>query len=211
MSDAIWQLPAAWSSYRRHKLSQELIVVVPPLPVARLTLLLYLTLTLCGLLALSVVALGLRLRGIRRSYARLLDSGDHGDLLSLVSGQIEAAGQLRGTLDLISRETAQLRQRLSTVIRTVGFTRYNAFPGSGGELSFSAAFLDEAGNGMVLSSINGRSESRLYAKQIVNGRCGHGLSDEERAAIAMAIDSSATTPAPAPDAGSSGPIARSCR
>src|SRR6266568_1040473 len=170
MSDAIWQLPAAWSSYRRHKLSQELIVVVPPLPVARLTLLLYLTLTLCGLLALAVVALGLRLRGI-------------------------------------SRETAQLRQRLSTVIRTVGFTRYNAFPDSGGELSFSAAFLDEAGNGIVLSSISGRSESRLYAKQVTGGRAEHSLSDEEQAAIAMAIDGTAqaTAPGAGPGVGAASP------
>ncbi len=188
-------------------------MVVPPLPVARLTLLLYLTLTLCGLLALAVVALGLRLRGIRRSYARLLDSGDHGDLLSLVSGQIEAAGQLRGKLDLIGRETAQLRQRLSAVIRTVGFTRYNAFPDSGGELSFSAAFLDEAGNGIVLSSISGRSESRLYAKQVTGGRAEHSLSDEEQAAIAMAIDGTAqaTAPGAGPGVGAASPVARSRR
>lgn len=185
-------------------------MVVPSLPVARLTLLLYVAFGLCGLLAVAVAALGLRLRGIRRSYARLLDGGDHGDLLTLVSRQGEAVGQLRGKLDLIGRETAQLRQRLSTVVRTVGFTRYNAFPGSGGELSFSAAFLDEAGNGMVLSSISGRSESRLYAKQVTGGRSEHGLSDEEQAAIAMAING-----APAPgtnadaDAGSAGPVARS--
>jgi hypothetical protein len=190
---------------------QELLVVVPPLPVARLTLLLYVAFGLCGLLAVAVVALELRLRGIRRRYARLLDGADRGDLLTLVSRQIEAVGQLRGKLDLIGRETAQLRQRLSSVVRTVGFTRYNAFPDTGGELSFSAAFLDEAGNGMVLSSISGRSESRLYAKRVTAGRSEHGLSDEEQAAVALALDGTAAALVPGTGSDGAGAVTRSRR
>lgn len=169
-------------------------MVVPPLPVARLTLLLYVAFGLCALLAVAVAALGLRLRGIRRAYARLLDGADRDNLLTLVSRQIEAVAQLRDKLDLIGRETAQLRQRLSSVVRTVGFTRYNAFPDTGGELSFSAAFLDEAGNGMVLSSISGRSEGRLYAKQVTAGRSEQGLSDEEQTAVALALGGSVPAP-----------------
>jgi hypothetical protein len=41
--------------------------------------------------------------------------------------------------------------------------------------------------GVVLSTINGRSETRSYAKPVRGGRSDHNLSDEERAAIAMAM------------------------
>jgi hypothetical protein len=161
---------------------------VSPLPAERLTLLVYLTLAANAVLLAAVVALALRLRAVRRTYARLLAGGGSGeDILAAVARQVEAVDRLRGKLNLIGRETAQLRQRVSTLVRTVGFTRYDAFPDVGGHLSYSAAFLDEAGDGVVLSTINGRSETRSYAKPVRGGRSDHNLSEEELTAIAIAM------------------------
>jgi Protein of unknown function (DUF4446) len=161
---------------------------VSPLPAERLTLLVYLALASSLVLAVAVAVLAARLRAARRTYGRLLAGGDGGeDLLAAVARQVEATERLRGKLNLVGRETAQLRQRVSGLVGTVGLTRYDAFPDAGGHLSYSAAFLDEAGDGVVLSTINGRSETRSYAKPIRGGRSDHNLSDEERAAIAMAM------------------------
>ena len=83
----------------------------------------------------------------------------------------------------------------ASLVGTVGLTRYDAFDDAGGQLSYSAAFLDEAGDGVVLSTLNGRAETRSYAKPVRGGRSEHHLSEEERAAIAMAMG--ATNPEPA--------------
>jgi hypothetical protein len=161
---------------------------VSPLPAERLTLLVYLALAASLALGVAVAVLAARLRAVRRTYATLLAGGAGGeDLLAAVARQVEATERLRGKLNLVGRETAQLRQRVSNLVGTVGLTRYDAFPEVGGHLSWSAAFLDEAGDGVVLSAINGRSETRSYAKPVRGGRSGHNLSDEERAAIAMAM------------------------
>jgi Protein of unknown function (DUF4446) len=161
---------------------------VSPLPAERLTLLVYLALGASAVLGIAVAVLAGRLRAVRRTYATLLAGGDGPeDLLAAVARQVEATDRLRGKLNLIGRETAQLRQRVSTLVGTVGLTRYDAFPDIGGQLSYSAAFLDEAGDGVVLSTINGRSETRSYAKPVRGGRSDHNLSDEEQAAIAMAM------------------------
>ena len=161
-----------------------------PLPAERLTLLVYAALAATLGLGVAVAVLAARLRAARRTYGRLLADGDGGeDLLAAVARQIEATERLRGKLNLVGRETAQLRQRVSSLVGTVGLTRYDAFPDAGGHLSYSAAFLDEAGDGVVLSTINGRSETRSYAKPVRGGRSDHNLSDEERAAIAMAMGS----------------------
>jgi hypothetical protein len=161
---------------------------VSPLPAERLTLLVYLALAASLALGVAVVVLAARLRAARRTYSSLLAGGDGGeDLLAAVARQVEATERLRGKLNLVGRETAQLRQRVSNLVGTVGLTRYDAFPEVGGQLSWSAAFLDEAGDGVVLSTINGRSETRSYAKPVRGGRSEHNLSDEERAAIAMAM------------------------
>jgi hypothetical protein len=161
---------------------------VSPLPAERLTLLVYLALAASLVLAVAVAVLAARLRAVRRTYATLLAGGAGGeDLLAAVARQVEATERLRGKLNLIGRETAQLRQRVSSLVGTVGLTRYDAFDDAGGQLSYSAAFLDEAGDGVVLSTLNGRAETRSYAKPVRGGRSDHHLSDEERAAIAIAM------------------------
>ena len=66
---------------------------------------------------------------------------------------------------------------------------YDAFADMGGRLSFSAALLDDAGDGLVLTSINGRTETRTYAKGVKSGVSEHTLSPEEEQAIAFALRS----------------------
>jgi hypothetical protein len=58
----------------------------------------------------------------------------------------------------------------------------------GGRLSFSAALLNDHGDGIVITSINGRSETRTYAKPVKGLTSEHNLSEEEREAIAAALD-----------------------
>jgi len=55
-----------------------------------------------------------------------------------------------------------------------------------GQLSFSLALLNSSGDGIVLSSINGRAETRTYAKIIVAGKSAQQLSPEEEEAIRVA-------------------------
>jgi hypothetical protein len=87
----------------------------------------------------------------------------------------------------MGREIATIRQRVSGLVQSVGFARYDAFDDVGGKLSYSAAFLNEAGDGIVLTGINSRSETRSYAKRVEGGRSSPQMSDEERTAIALAL------------------------
>jgi hypothetical protein len=159
---------------------------VPALSVERLTVLVFAGLTACAVLLLALVVLSVRLSRLRRAHARLLDGAPHENLLAVVSRQIEVTEQLQRRVGAIAGDTARLGERLATAVKTVGVTRYDAFPDVGGQLSFSAAFLDESGDGLVLSIINGRSDSRSYAKVVKDGRSEYQLSDEERTAIAIA-------------------------
>ena len=68
----------------------------------------------------------------------------------------------------------------------VGFVRYNAFDDVGSDLSFALALLTRDGNGVVLSSIYSREETRTYGKAIVNFQTPQEASAEELAAISRA-------------------------
>jgi hypothetical protein len=73
-----------------------------------------------------------------------------------------------------------------TALRHVAVVRYDAFGDMGGRLSFSAAVFDRQGDGLVISSINGRSETRTYAKALTGYQSDQTLSPEELEAIKQA-------------------------
>ena len=56
----------------------------------------------------------------------------------------------------------------------------------GGHLSWSLALLDDGGDGVVLTSIHGRSDSRTYAKNVTGWSASQQLSPEEAEAIGFA-------------------------
>jgi len=115
-------------------------------------------------------------------------------------GPIRLDDALRGVLDGQSRKIDRLEAAVRTLnktdrrqqglidgsVRHVALVRYDAFEDVGGRLSFSCAMLDEQGNGVVLTSINGRQETRVYAKPISEGRSSYNLSSEEEEAIRQA-------------------------
>lgn len=83
-------------------------------------------------------------------------------------------------------DLAVLRADLAQALRHVAVVRYDAFGDMGGRLSFSAAVVDDDGDGLVISSIHARGESRTYAKGVVGGESDATLSPEEQQALAAA-------------------------
>jgi len=71
-------------------------------------------------------------------------------------------------------------------LRDVAIVRYDALNEMSGQLSFSLALLNAVGDGVVLSSINGRSETRTYAKVVRRGAGTQPLSPEEEHAVRAA-------------------------
>ncbi|HEV3381635.1 MAG TPA: DUF4446 family protein [Trebonia sp.] len=80
-----------------------------------------------------------------------------------------------------SRGTVDLR-----ALRDVAVVRYDALQEMSGQLSFSLALLNALGDGLVLSSINSRSETRAYAKTVKAGEGVQELSPEESTAVRSA-------------------------
>ena len=71
-------------------------------------------------------------------------------------------------------------------LRDIAIVRYDALNEMSGQLSFSLALLNAMGDGVVLSSINGRAETRTYAKPVVAGQGRQELSPEEAQAVQSA-------------------------
>ena len=171
---------------------------MPSLSYETLTILALAAVAACGLLALTMTVAMLRLssqvRVVRERHARLLGGIEHADdLLDAVDRHILHVQQLGGATELLSREVAALRQRASALVRRPGVVRYDAFDVPGGQQSFSAALLNEAGDGLVLTGLNSRTETRVYAKPVLGAGSAHNLSGEEQRAIDLALGADRAT------------------
>lgn len=71
-------------------------------------------------------------------------------------------------------------------VRDVSIVRYDALKEMSGQLSFSLALLNSDGDGVVITSINSRTETRTYAKIVQGGKGVQPLSPEEDRAVRSA-------------------------
>ena len=83
----------------------------------------------------------------------------------------------------LRQEVAALRAEGTDALRHLAVVRYDAFGDMGGHLSWSLALLDDGGDGVVLTSIHGRSDARTYAKGVTGWSSDQQLSPEEVEAI----------------------------
>ena len=127
------------------------------------------------------------IRKARRDLALLAADGDNDSFIGAVARKTEEVQALRSEVDDLAALLAKTRTELSDAIRHVSVVRYDAFGDMGGRLSFSAAMLDDGGDGLVLTSIHGRSETRSYIKGVKSGQSEASLSPEELQAISFAL------------------------
>lgn len=90
---------------------------------------------------------------------------------------------LPADVDVLRDEVQALRQDSAETFRHMSAVRYDAFGDMGGHMSWSLALLDDGGNGIVITSIHGRSDSRTYVKNIADWSCDQQLSPEESEAV----------------------------
>ena len=139
----------------------------------------------------ALIAIGLSLLAI--AFV-VFAGGSGGSTASTVVTGDEAVGGLLGRIERIEQAVRQLngtdrkqQYQIEGSVRRVALLRYDAFEDVGGRLSFSCAMLDEHGTGVVLTSINGRQETRVYAKPVTAGTSTYNLSAEEEEAIRQAM------------------------
>lgn len=145
-------------------------------------------------LAVAVLALAAWLLVLQRSESRLRsrlrrilsDNGSTG-LDEVLAGQATRIEQLATRVDALTALQRELETATGRSLQKVGVVRFNPFQDSGGDQSFAIALLDQRGSGVLVSSLHGRAETRIFAKQVINGRSTHSLSDEEQQAIREAL------------------------
>ncbi len=109
------------------------------------------------------------------------------DLQDRVERESERVGQLTARVDDMSGRLPVVEGRATLSLQRVGIVQFNPFADTGGQQSFAIALLDAHGTGFVISSLHSRQATRLYMKQISEGKGDTALSDEEAEAVKRAL------------------------
>jgi len=112
-------------------------------------------------------------------------AGAIGILIGMIA-HWRAARAVRECTELVQGSVGSRGTVDPLALRDLAIVRYDALSEMSGQLSFSMAVLNSLGDGVVLSSINGRSETRTYAKVIRSGDGAQPLSPEEEHAVRSA-------------------------
>ena len=124
---------------------------------------------------------------LRRRLRRLIGDAEGAGLDELLDRQFQRLDTVAERVEALNKLHRELERLAQHSLQKVGVVRFNPFSDTGGDQSFAIALLDADGNGVVLSSLHGRADTRVFAKQVQAGRSRHALSDEEQDAIRKAL------------------------
>ncbi|MCC7004533.1 DUF4446 family protein [Candidatus Nomurabacteria bacterium] len=134
----------------------------------------YVLLAVVFLLAIFVLRLEIKLRNVLRGKnAKTLE-----DSINNVMNDLNALISFRKDLE---EYLTNVEKRLKRSIQAVETIRFNPFKGNGGggNQSFATSFINEKGDGVVLSSLYSRDRVSIFSKPVVSYKSEFELSSEE--------------------------------
>lgn len=143
---------------------------------------LLLAVIILGVVVLALLVIVIMMHIKLRRFLVNIDSKNISDSLTFVSANLKDLQTFRKELEeyLTTVET-----RLKKSVQAVNTVRFNPFKGTGGggNQSFATSFLNEEGDGVVISSLYSRDHVSVFSKPIKKLKSEYELSEEEKEAI----------------------------
>ena len=130
-----------------------------------------------------IINLYMNLSYLKKRYRKMMAGVDGANLERMLIGHIDETKAVVEENARIKAENERIAALLQRALTRVGVVRFRAFEDMGSDLSYAVALLDAKNNGVILSSIFGREDSRSYVKPIENGTSTYTLTEEEEEAL----------------------------
>jgi hypothetical protein len=143
----------------------------------------YLNAGLAIILLLAVIWQFYKLSKLDRVRKEFFASGLKKDFEQILVDQNRGITKLNQEILEMDESLSKLYKENRKNLQKIGFVRYNPFDDSGGNISFCLALLNDADDGIVISSLHGREGTRVYSKEIKSGLSESKLTEEEITAI----------------------------
>lgn len=148
-----------------------------------------------GILVLLIILIFLQilnkveLNRMEKRYKRLMKGSAGKNLEEMIMEYGNKVDNALESAENIEKLYNNVNEKVKGCIQKNSLVRYRAFDDVGSDQSFSIALLDEKNDGFILTGIYGRNECTTFAKPVENGISKYDLSEEEKSAIKIAINS----------------------
>ena len=138
------------------------------------------------LLILAIITMT-KLRRLDRKYDYFMRGKDAETLEDIIMDEIDELRDLRAE-DRSNKDSIRtLNRNFRASFQKYGIVKYNAFKGTGGNLSFALAVLDYTNSGFVMNCVHSREGCYLYIKEVDMGQTDIVLGNEEQEALEQAL------------------------
>lgn len=136
---------------------------------------------------LLLIHLFYNLNYMKKRYKKMMTGVDGANLERMMIGCIDSTKAVADENAKLWEENKEIKELLSNALTKVAVVRFRAFEDMGSDLSYAVAMLDSHNNGVVMSSIFARNDSRSYVKPIVDGTSTYSMTAEEEDALKQAM------------------------
>lgn len=119
-------------------------------------------------------------------YKKLTDGVGVGDIKKILEKILLRGDDNTKNIKDVIRKIDRIEEKDKHHIQKVGLIRFNPFTELGGDHSFCLAILDDTDTGVVITGLHTRDRTRVYMKDIKNGKSSIELSSEEIKALKSA-------------------------
>ena len=135
-----------------------------------------------------MIMMKMDLSAMQRRYKRMMVGSEGEDIETMLTRNTNEIVRFAEDQKILSEDIQHIKNILEHAITRVSIIRFNAFEDTGSDLSYCVALLDDNNSGVIISAINGREESRSYAKPIINGKPSqYKLTQEEEKVLKDAM------------------------
>lgn len=124
-----------------------------------------------------------------RHYKTLVGKTNREDLKGILENLFNKQDQVEQNFQKVMATIGNFERKSSGNIQKVGIVKFNPYSEAGGNHSFALCLLDGADNGLIILSLHSREGTRLYLKEVIDGKAEYELSKEEQQALAKAKNS----------------------
>lgn len=135
------------------------------------------------------IVLGNKIKRMKRNYDSFMRGKDAETLEDSILKRFE-------DIDLLMKEEKNNKESIKNIednllitYQKVGIVKYDAFKEMGGKLSFALALLNNKNSGFIINAMHSREGCYTYIKEIIKGESYIVLSEEEKDALQIAINS----------------------
>lgn len=139
-----------------------------------------------GGLFLIIIILAIWIMQLENRLRKLCLGTSGQDLEKTIGALIEKSDQLASHQRKLAGQHAVFEDKLADSIRGIATVRFNPFKGSGSNQSFATAFINERGDGVIISSLYARERVSIFAKPVDELVSKYELMQEEKEALELA-------------------------